>query len=69
MRSWSGCYGNARAYIHGRSCRPARPLCKRRRKEAGQLVCECPSYCFPHRLGSGHCGDHKVPSHRREQRA
>lgn len=47
------CHGPAR---HKVSCRPGRPLCRWRRKTRWG-VCLCGNYHFPHRLGSGACGD------------
>ena len=51
------CYVNRYGEVHKGGCRPGRPLCKARRRSAGQALCECPSYPFPHRLGGGRCGD------------
>lgn len=48
------CYG-ARADQHGSYCRPGRPRCRWRRREAG--ICRCGAYHHPHRTGSGRCGD------------
>lgn len=62
------CHGNQHFQKHDRRCRMARPLCKVRRREAGQQICECPSYPFPHRLGSGHCGQPEVATFRRKWR-
>jgi hypothetical protein len=42
---------------HVAGCRPARPLCRLRRKEReNRRVCNCGVYWFPHRHGSGACG-------------
>jgi hypothetical protein len=52
------CYalGGSRRIIHKPHCTLGHPKCKWRRKDAGQVVCDCPSYGFPHRQGSGLCG-------------
>lgn len=44
------------------NCRPGRPRCKwcrtRRQKRSGKwTVCRCDNYHFPHRKGSGLCGN------------
>lgn len=55
-----------RAVFHCRQCRPGRPCCKFRRAELAAKrakverplpPCDCPAYKFPHRQGSGICGD------------
>jgi hypothetical protein len=48
------CFG-AELHKHTIKCRPARPACKWRRKAAGHVTCDCPSYPFPHRANSGRC--------------
>ncbi len=51
------------AESHSIACRPKRPLCRWRRKAGdrkngvGGKMCHCDKYHFPHREGSGHCGD------------
>jgi hypothetical protein len=40
------------SYCRKRTCRPGRPLCKRRRP----TPCQCGLYHYPHRPGSGLCG-------------
>ena len=43
---------------HVKGCRLGRPLCRwRRATNPKRRVCECPAYWFPHRIGSGLCGD------------
>ncbi len=48
------CHG-AYAHQHAIHCRPARPRCRWRRKANG--LCHCHAYHYPHRDGSGMCGD------------
>lgn len=48
------CHGAFR-HQHAIACRPARPRCRWRRKANG--LCNCDRYHYPHRDGSGHCGD------------
>jgi hypothetical protein len=52
------CYasGGGKRIVHKPHCTVGHPKCKWRRKEAGQVVCDCPAYGFPHRQGSGLCG-------------
>lgn len=47
------CWGLARE-CHVKGCRTTRPLCRYRRKSS---VCYCDAYHYPHRDGSGRCGD------------
>jgi hypothetical protein len=54
-----------RVVDHVKKCRRGRPLCRARRLEAGWMVCECPSYPFPHRMTGGRCGDPSRGSWRR----
>ncbi len=53
------CWGTDAQHAHHVSgCRPGRPLCKFRRMEReNRRVCHCGAYHFPHRYGSGRCGD------------
>lgn len=50
------CHGNERFAVHVKACRKSRPLCRWRRREIG-VVCGCDAYHFPHRRGSGCCGN------------
>lgn len=57
MSSVKNCHGNEHRQFHARGCRPARPLCRlRRRLRENRRVCVCDAYLFPHRHGSGVCG-------------
>jgi len=53
------CHGNEiSGFTHARNCRPGRPLCRARRKiREKRRPCGCDAYHFPHRKGSGACGD------------
>lgn len=51
------CHG-AYAHQHSIACRPARPRCRWRRKANG--LCHCDRYPYPHRDGSGHCGNEEA---------
>ena len=43
---------------HAPGCRPGRPLCRWMAKMKPRYhVCFCDAYWFPHRSGSGLCGD------------
>ncbi len=43
---------------HVKGCRPGRPLCKLMRKVRPQRQpCYCDRYPYPHRKGSGRCGN------------
>lgn len=45
------CYGPNPGQ-HAKGCRPGRPLCRWRRREAAKYrVCDCGKVWFPHRLG------------------
>lgn len=46
------CWGKEKRK-HRRECRRGRPLCRWRRTRP----CACAAYHFPHRPGSGRCGD------------
>jgi hypothetical protein len=46
------CWGAAN-HKHKPGCRKGRPLCRWRRASP----CTCPAYHYPHRNGSGRCGD------------
>ena len=50
------CHVSGKRVLHKPHCTIGHPTCKWRRKEAGQVVCDCPAYGFPHRQGSGLCG-------------
>lgn len=51
------CYGPA-PHQHAKGCHPARPLCRwMRRVQPQRQMCDCGAYHFPHRRGSGACGD------------
>jgi hypothetical protein len=51
------CFGPPGGPIkHLKKCRPGRPYCRWRRK-AKWGVCTCGCYHFPHRRGSGQCGN------------
>jgi hypothetical protein len=56
------CYGPGRGMPgeskHTIQCRPARPACRWRRREKG--LCHCDRYHYPHRDGSGFCGDEQA---------
>ena len=58
--SHAHCHGTHEHPIHVEGCTLGHPSCARRRKASGQVVCDCPSYPFPHRAGSGKCN----PEHR-----
>lgn len=45
----SGCY------CQRKGCRPSRPLCRRLDANPRNRGCNCGSYHFPHRTGSGLC--------------
>jgi hypothetical protein len=47
----------ARCYCRKPGCRRARPLC-RRTDNPRNVTCNCGSYHYPHRLGSGRCLAH-----------
>lgn len=48
------CRAGHRAWAtHVKGCRPGRPRCRYRRP----VPCDCPAYKFPHRQGSGLCGN------------
>lgn len=49
------CHGTKRGARHAAYCRPGRPRCRWRRREAG--ICRCGAYHYPHRDGSGRCGE------------
>lgn len=54
MRRPKRCHGtDAARAVHCRECRPGRPLCRYRRARP----CCCGAYHYPHRPGSGRCGD------------
>ncbi len=58
------CYGpDAARARHAVGCRPARPLCRfmRQAQKAKYGVCGCGAYHFPHRRGSGQCGNPYAP--------
>lgn len=45
-------------FRHCKECRKGRPLCRWRRKLTKKYKkCDCDRYHFPHRMGSGRCGD------------
>jgi hypothetical protein len=48
------CWG-PRAEQHCAGCRIGRPRCRWRRKAVG--LCHCEAYHYPHRKGSGPCGN------------
>jgi hypothetical protein len=51
------CFGNGTAAHHAKGCRPGRPLCRWQRDgDAKYGVCTCGAHAFPHRRGSGLCG-------------
>ncbi len=54
------CYGAAPSQ-HAAYCRPGRPRCRWRRREAG--ICSCGAYHYPHRTGSGRCGNLEAQDH------
>ena len=44
--------------FHIQGCRKGRPRCREMRRLAtGRGPCICPAYHFPHRFGSGVCGN------------
>lgn len=57
------CHGpDAERAKHAAGCRPARPLCRfMRRVRDDRRVCGCGAYHFPHRHGSGQCGNPYAP--------
>ena len=54
MRRPAKCHG-PRDGQHAAGCRLGRPACRWRRRDKG--ICLCVAYHFPHRDGSGRCGD------------
>jgi hypothetical protein len=55
----SSCHGSKKlGYRHHRDCRPGRPLCAAMRAiNPKRRACGCDAYHFPHRVGSGVCGN------------
>lgn len=46
---------------HVAGCSPGRPRCYWSRKDNPKwVVCRCDCYHFPHRKGSGRCGNHAL---------
>ena len=43
--------------VHAARCRPGRPRCWWQRKASYGPTCDCGAYGYPHRKGSGPCGD------------
>lgn len=62
MKAPARCYGNGRTgHVHAKGCHRARPLCRAMRAtHPRRSVCNCPAYWFPHRVGSGRCGNHEA---------
>ncbi len=56
------CHGNEHNGVkHAKGCRRGRPLCRWMRKtNPKRKVCGCDAYHFPHRKGSGRCGNEKL---------
>lgn len=53
-----GCWRSGNVVIHAPACRPGRPLCRWMRAVIAKYApCCCPAYPWPHRAGSGLCGD------------
>lgn len=48
--------------VHDKGCRPGRPLCSyRRAQNPKRKACGCGVYHYPHRIGSGACGNPFFP--------
>jgi hypothetical protein len=57
------CFGpDAERAHHAKGCRPGRPLCRFMRTRCeNRKPCGCDAYHFPHRKGSGQCGNPYAP--------
>jgi hypothetical protein len=59
LKKLSKCCWGPKNHIKG--CRISRPLCRWMRAKTDKYkVCHCGAYHFPHRKGSGACGNHDL---------